>query len=133
MYLLCFITLSYCLSLFLVCYFQSIVKKVRSSKRGDIFFSNEVLPTSVAINDNLIIETNLTEASKLNKGNQKRENMIVQAASREYHFVLICYLRKKERQKRQLDQEKEMRNSNQDSVLGFISRKYEQTLPKSIL
>ena len=75
--------------------FQSIVKKDRISKRDNILFSNEVLPISVASNDNLIIETNFTETSKRLEGKQKREDMIVQAASREYLLVLICCREKK--------------------------------------
>ena len=75
--------------------FQSIVKKDRISKRDNILFSNEVLPISVASNDNLIIETNFTETSKRLEGKQKREDMIVQAASREYLLVLICCQEKK--------------------------------------
>ena len=75
--------------------FHSIVKKDRISKRDNVLFSNEVLPISVASNDNLIIETNFTETSKLLEGKQKREDMIVQAASREYLLVLICCQEKK--------------------------------------
>ena len=75
--------------------FQSIVKKDRISKRDNILFSNEVLPISVASNDNLIIETNFTETSKRLEGKQKREDMIVPAASREYLLVLICCQEKK--------------------------------------